>query len=706
MDPKDRKEKLDRLKRMVTQLADEASLESLTHSAEESIDPARDAADAAAKKLLAGADDLSDTEMYGLEAIVLPTGRPVAFVKGDHSYDSLGEPWGRLNKSTVRQLLARVFPSVGRVELPTTTDVPYGGTAFVVGKDLLMTNRHVARKFVDGVGSRALVFHDGAAAIDFKREHEAPVDKSAYLHVLGVQMIHPYWDMALLNVEGLPPERRPLELSIEEPGALFGREVVTIGYPTKDYRRPESLQLQDEIFSKTYGVKRMHPGKIREVRTFESFKKNVQAMTHDCSTLGGNSGSAIVDVDSGKVVGLHFAGIYLEANYAVPMIELARDARLVGSANLNFVGTVPSTSTCTAAWDAAHPRETVVSVPPLDPVPQSPSAWTVSIQVAGPQGLLSATTELRSNQGTTSRLAAEEFPLQKPRIVGKLDTRTGYDPLFLGLEEEVPLPQLTAAGVRAAAKVDDDSTELKYYKFSVVMNRRRRLALFTGANVDWQKEVRLIDGAKPTRKELTGIPDNFAEEWRTDPRIAEAHQLPDIFYSEDDGAFDKGHLVRRDDVAWGKTITEMRRGNGDTYYTPNCSPQVGAFNQASKGDHNWGELENLISRTTKAERVCVFSGPVLADEDRTFRGRDRHGPLTVQIPSRFWKIVVAALDDGRPAAYGFVLKQGLRDVPAGVEEFAVPADWRRYRRPIEEIEGLLGGLATLKWFKRHDQHGR
>ena len=41
-------------------------------------------------------------------------------------------------------------------------------------------------------------------------------------------------------------------------------------------------------------------------------------MTHDSSTLGGNSGSALIDVATGRVVGLHFAGRYLEANYAVP----------------------------------------------------------------------------------------------------------------------------------------------------------------------------------------------------------------------------------------------------------------------------------------------------------------------------------------------------------------------------------------------------
>ena len=51
-------------------------------------------------------------------------------------------------------------------------------------------------------------------------------------------------------------------------------------------------------------------------------------MTHDCSTLGGNSGSAVIDVNSGDVVALHFAGEYLKQNYAVPMADLAEDSEV------------------------------------------------------------------------------------------------------------------------------------------------------------------------------------------------------------------------------------------------------------------------------------------------------------------------------------------------------------------------------------------
>lgn len=40
-------------------------------------------------------------------------------------------------------------------------------------------------------------------------------------------------------------------------------------------------------------------------------------LTHDCTTLGGNSGSPVLSLESGKVVGLHFAGRFGIGNSAV-----------------------------------------------------------------------------------------------------------------------------------------------------------------------------------------------------------------------------------------------------------------------------------------------------------------------------------------------------------------------------------------------------
>ena len=40
-------------------------------------------------------------------------------------------------------------------------------------------------------------------------------------------------------------------------------------------------------------------------------------MTHDATTLGGSSGSAVLDLATQKVVGLHFRGKFRQTNYAV-----------------------------------------------------------------------------------------------------------------------------------------------------------------------------------------------------------------------------------------------------------------------------------------------------------------------------------------------------------------------------------------------------
>ena len=177
-------------------------------------------------------------------------------------------------------------------------------------------------EFSRGLGL-TIQYRGGDAAIDFKRQVDTPEDDhTAYLTVRGVEMIHPYWDMALLQVDGLPTDKM-LRLAVRSPEELVNRNIVAVGYPAPDPRN--DVALQNKIFGGVYYVKRLHPGVVRARAKVQSFENEVNAMTHDASTLGGNSGSAIIDVDSGEVVALHFAGEYLKANYAVPMYELARD---------------------------------------------------------------------------------------------------------------------------------------------------------------------------------------------------------------------------------------------------------------------------------------------------------------------------------------------------------------------------------------------
>ena len=76
-------------------------------------------------------------------------------------------------------------------------------------------------------------------------------------------------------------------------------------------------------------VKRLQPGKA------VAYSTEYSAVQHDCSTLGGNSGSPVVDLETNEVIGLHFGGRYGVGNYAVPLWALAEDP-LLRLGDLNF----------------------------------------------------------------------------------------------------------------------------------------------------------------------------------------------------------------------------------------------------------------------------------------------------------------------------------------------------------------------------------
>ena len=68
------------------------------------------------------------------------------------------------------------------------------------------------------------------------------------------------------------------------------------------------------IFGDVYDKKRLAPGQVTAVAADQ--------LCHDCSTLGGNSGSVLLDFATGEAVGLHFAGRFLENNFAVPSMVI------------------------------------------------------------------------------------------------------------------------------------------------------------------------------------------------------------------------------------------------------------------------------------------------------------------------------------------------------------------------------------------------
>jgi len=635
-DKMEKTEKSVRLKRLLTQIAPGNSIEAVSRPDAKAID--RDgfeslgpdhvgAAESGLQKLAEDrVHDITPSEMFGLEAIVLPRNRPVAFVRGN-SYDDLDGPWVSLNDDVVKRRIASLLPLIGRVEVPSSPILPYAGTGFVVGQGLIATNRHVAQIFAQGLGL-TIRYRAGDAAIDFKRQVDAPDDeRTAYLSVRAVEMIHPYWDMALLRVDGLPTDRM-LRLSVKSPEELLDRNVVVIGYPARDERN--DVALQDRIFNRTYNVKRLQPGVVRARAKVQSFENTVNAVTHDASTLGGNSGSAVIEVDTGEIVALHFAGEYLKANYAVPMYELARDSRV--ASRLNFAGTLSPTNDWAPAW--------------------------------------------RSVEETDDSADAATLPQVEEAVVVDPDygNRQGYDPSFLE-SIEVPLPRVSkameqdTARVKSDAQKEDDPFELAYYHYSVYMNKRRRTAWFSAANVDGDH--------RPNIGKRKG------DRWYTDPRILKSEQIGQEAFER---GIDRGHLTRRQDTAWGDDVASATLANNDTFHFTNCSLQASPFNQ---GKDRWQGLEQfLLEQHAKKERrrLIVITGPLFAANDPIYKNDKMN--YSVRCPLQFWKICVLIRRDGTPSATGFVLGQeDIQNLPGFEEAFDVAATQIRVA-DLEERTGL------------------
>jgi endonuclease G len=649
---------------------------------------------AAAEGVEAIAQDRLPTaeQRAGIEAIILPLIRPVLdVVDGDFRTDH--PLWAKLNTDqAIRGRLQAAIPAIGRIELPGNPSIPYGGTGFVVGDRLVMTNRHVAAIFASGVGIQSVAFKPGArAGIDFRRELERPSGPT--LPIKRVVMVHPYWDMALLELEAMPAGLVPLQLAQVDPTAADMIEVAAIGYPAFDTRNDATVQ--NDLFRRVFGVKRLQPGTIGGRNATASFGKTISALGHNCSTLGGNSGSALVALGTGHVVALHFGGLYKQINFSVPAIELARDSRVV-DAGVTFATPAPGG---TPPWDnwwqdteGAAPIASRSAAIPAAPVRkdghimtadgsvQIPVTLYVTLRLGGPSvGATIAT----AASGTAAESQDSTEAMVMPWHDDSYDSRSGYDPDFLGITVPMPAPQ----SLSVVAKTKEGGDVLHYQNFSIVMHAKRRMALITASNVTAESKLKKPEAGKSyTRKDLSGLGKNDQERWFPDPRLADEFQLPDVFYTRDDGAFDKGHIVRREDVAWGKTYRSLRIANGDTYHVTNCSPQVSGFNQSARGEDNWGDLENHVLKNAASERYCQFAGPVLDPQDEVFVGRaGGTATVRVKIPSRYWKVIVAETADGL-ASYAFVQEQDLSDVPL---EFVV-GQFRQFMVSIEELEQLTG----------------
>ncbi|MET8945382.1 serine protease [Streptomyces sp. NPDC004542] len=271
----------------------------------------------------------------GLEAIIERFTRPVHLVQ--RSTFKL-PPDGRTTSTHVaarveraRRPLEKAIPSVGRVDLRNHA-LRWAGTGWMVGPRLVVTNRHVAESFAraaragEGTGFAFRQSWTGRTvrpSLDWYQEYQQP--EESRFRVAEVVWIEPdgSHDVALLRIDatGEDGEAAPLPLALDPSGARAGRWIAVIGYPGRDSRADTGDQ--QRIFDGIYDCKRLAAGEVTAVEGHD-------VVHHDATTLGGNSGSALIDLDSGKAVGLHFGGEAGRSNVAVHAAAVARIVRAHG----------------------------------------------------------------------------------------------------------------------------------------------------------------------------------------------------------------------------------------------------------------------------------------------------------------------------------------------------------------------------------------
>lgn len=274
-----------------------------------------------------------------LETVILGYGRPVcAIVAGKvHFSINRSDYWFRKSEERMAEI-ARTASSVGRLEVRSRRRKSsaeelseiYIGTCFAISGTeikslkkqqnsvgLVATCRHVAELVCDNNGN----IRDGlCVSVDFVEEMGRDLDEEH--RVIRVAHIDEDWDFALLEVEAKEGYPCGAELVNQESEVEFPCDVFLVGYPSLDDRNdhtaiPDSLRTDLKLAS---GVKRFAPGRGLG-RVAENGGDYVYS---DYTSFGGNSGSPLCDLGTGKVIGIHFGGRLGGYNYAVPSWVIGR----------------------------------------------------------------------------------------------------------------------------------------------------------------------------------------------------------------------------------------------------------------------------------------------------------------------------------------------------------------------------------------------
>lgn len=549
-------------------------------------------------------------------------------------------------------------------------------TGFLIAPRLLLTNWHVFPDAASARGNGANFFHE-------RNEQEVAVGKIFELDPDHFFVSNERLDFAIVavkakGVDGTDIADLPQLAMTGSPGKIL------IGQPIKIIQHPDGGP-------KTWAVEN---NQLLDVLD-EGF------LQYSTDTLGGSSGAPVFS-NAWELVGLHHSGVpemqggQVIADDGSPWTEEMGDERVRWIANEGArISAIVRSLAETRMSDARQQpildallEETVDPAEEVKKLVDGPSAGgaPVRLSVSGSQMTFTGPVTIivggDAADGGILGVAGFERSL---RFDPDYAARRGYQPDFLGEGLIVPAPSVAPGREKEMVALDGKVAVLDYHHYSLAMNRERRLLMWSAANVDYD----------PARRQTGGRTSFGSDRWIFDPRIPVELQLGDRDFYEPAGQADRGHIVRRQDSAWGDTPEEVEFANSDTFHWTNCTPQHAAFNRGSPPSRFeierglWGGFENYIQSELQGgdTRACILAGPVLAADDPV----EDFGRGPVAIPVQFWKVVVVkqrSSDTPSLEAYGFMMTQSDILQKFGIE-FA-PGRYAKYRVPLKTISKIAG----------------
>jgi len=606
--------------------------------------------------------------------------------------------------------------SVCRVHLRNAAGATVGfGTGFLVGPGLLLTNHHVISSAAEaGLALAEFNFESDVRGVDMTvvtfalRADPPPLpvqDLDFCLVAVSPRSIDGQHALEEFGWLGLNPE----------PGKAFVGEYLTI------IQHPQGERKQVCV-------------RENKLLKYDPAGNSIWYMT---DTVPGSSGSPVFN-GSWQVVALHHSGVPKMNNKGQWLTTDGKvwdasmdESRIAWEANEGI--RVSRILQYVEAAAAANPLGAILRQNSGASVP--PSTLLSGAAVVGPESVAASTSarmqdgELRvtipvhigvrvgalpqleapaaaTTAGLTTVVTDVVAGLEKVVVdQSNYGKRPGYDPAFLGSSKKVriPLPGLPAgATVLEWTEKGKKKSELKYWNYSVMINKARKLAYFSAVNVD--------ANLRPKNAGRDG------DRWYFDTRIDEKYQLGNDFYGEQKtfevdrslNPFDRGHLTRRLDAQWGQNDNESSRNGNDSFHWTNCSPQHWQYNQGKK---KWLGLEDyvILGFAQKTGRACVINGPVFDAPLSTngpdgrkvpkIGGKSRKDPIFggVSIPKLFFKVVACERSTGGLGTAAFLMSQD--DLLAGESritglesalEVLSEAEARLYQVSIVDLEKFTG----------------